>query len=416
MAINTIGYLLLDRWLNKIRIAIKAMDKDHKRPWGVLSRKKHVQKLIEGLTGPLPKHFEKLVPSQTWTVYWITHSLALLEQQSFITTVTEDVIKFISESAHPEGGYGGGPGQVAHLATTFASINALVTLNCEQALESIDRLRLLKFLQRMKQNDGSFTMHDDGEIDSRATYCALAVMRCLNIHSEHLLDNVADWIISCQTYEGGFGSVPGSEAHGGYTFCCVASLCLLNQLPRANVPALLRWLSNKQLTEEGGFCGRSNKLVDSCYSYWQGAVFPLLHPFLDSTQEPVIDQSNLDNWLYDCAALQSYILNKCQANMGLLRDKPDAEPDFYHTCYALSGLSLSQHQPDDSIFDIGSKPINILTTTHPLFNLTITSLNDCFDYFANKKIEVHEADNQSEPLEEETEGGPRRSARRRTNK
>ncbi len=27
---------------------------------------------------------------------------------------------------------------------------------------------------------------------------------------------------------------------------------------------------------EGGFMGRTNKLVDGCYSYWQGALFPLL--------------------------------------------------------------------------------------------------------------------------------------------
>lgn len=28
---------------------------------------------------------------------------------------------------------------------------------------------------------------------------------------------------------------------------------------------------------EGGFQGRTNKLVDGCYSFWQGGVFPLLH-------------------------------------------------------------------------------------------------------------------------------------------
>jgi prenyltransferase beta subunit len=28
---------------------------------------------------------------------------------------------------------------------------------------------------------------------------------------------------------------------------------------------------------EGGFQGRTNKLVDGCYSFWQGALFPLLH-------------------------------------------------------------------------------------------------------------------------------------------
>lgn len=363
------------------------------KPWATLTRKKHIRKLIEGLTCPLSKQFEKLVPAQTWSVYWITHALALLEQQQFLDEVSKNVINFMKECAYHEGGYGGGPGQIAHLATSFAAVNALITISSEEALDSIDRVGLVRFLHKMKQPDGSFTMHDDGEIDSRATYCALAILRCLNIHDVILLENVAEWILSCQTYEGGFGSVPGSEAHGGYTFCCVASLCLLNQLQRADLSALLRWLTNKQLTQEGGFCGRSNKLVDSCYSYWQGSVFCLLHPFLRS-QKPKKDTSKtnpdkiLNNWLFDSAALQDYILNQCQAKEGMLIDKPDAIPDFYHTCYALSGLSLSQYQPDDSLFDIGSQSVNILLPSHPLFNLLAGSLNHCFDYFSNKKIET----------------------------
>lgn len=349
-----------------------------------LHRKKHINCLISDLTGELSKNYEKLVPSQTWIVYWITHSLSLLEQTQFLDTIVDDVIEFMKECAHKDGGYGGGPGQIAHLATTFAAVNALITTSSEEALESIDRVSLVRFLHRMKQPDGSFSVHDDGEIDSRATYCVLSVMKCLNIHDDALLDNVAEWILRCQTYEGGFGSVPGSEAHGGYTFCCVASLCLMNQLARADVPALLRWLTNKQLTDDGGFCGRSNKLVDSCYSYWQGAVFPLIQSNLDKTPY-------LDSWLFDSGALQDYILNQCQADSGLLRDKPGAAPDFYHTCYALSGLSISQHQPIGEPYDVGALPINLLGRTHPLFNLSTVSLDNCLRYFENKKIETFQA-------------------------
>ncbi|MCP4485133.1 MAG: hypothetical protein GY823_11315, partial [Flavobacteriaceae bacterium] len=36
------------------------------------------------------------------------------------------------------------------------------------------------------------------------------------------------------------------------------------------------WLVNKQKDYYGGFCGRTNKLVDSCYTFWQGAVFNIL--------------------------------------------------------------------------------------------------------------------------------------------
>lgn len=368
-----------------------------------LERKKHVEQLIKYFTEPLGSSSIHFVPSQTWCVYWGTHSLSLLDQTDFLDTILEDVIEFISECKYKDGGYGGGPGQLAHLGTTFAAINALVTQSNDRALESIDRLGVLNFLQSMKQPDGSFRMHEDGEIDARASYCALAVMRLLNIRDDTLLTNTADWLLSCQTYEGGFGSVPGSEAHGGYTFCCVASLRLLNQLHRVDMDNLMRWLTAKQLTPEKGFCGRSNKLVDSCYSYWQGAIFPLIHthltqingdshtdnPHQRTTRSKTINNQS-DCWLFNSEDLQNYILNFCQANDGLLRDKPSARPDIYHTCYALSGLSISQHQPSGTIFDIGDRHINILGPTNPLMNVTPHSLQHCLTYFENKIIDLKE--------------------------
>jgi len=39
-----------------------------------------------------------------------------------------------------------------------------------------------------------------------------------------LIENIGDYIGKCQTYEGGIGPVPESEAHGGLTYCAVAAL------------------------------------------------------------------------------------------------------------------------------------------------------------------------------------------------
>lgn len=91
-----------------------------------------------------------------------------------------------------------------------------------------------------------------------------------------LLDNLVDFISSCQTYEGGLGPIPYSEAHGGLTYCGVAALCELNLLNKINVEKLIYWLMNRQMQIEGGFQGRTNKLVDACYSFWQGATFRLI--------------------------------------------------------------------------------------------------------------------------------------------
>ena len=44
---------------------------------------------------------------------------------------------------------------------------------------------------------------------------------------------------SCQTYEGGFSAVPGTEAHGGYTFCGFACLSILTKESLCDVKGIL---------------------------------------------------------------------------------------------------------------------------------------------------------------------------------
>ena len=60
-----------------------------------------------------------------------------------------------------------------------------------------------------------------------------------NIMSNDLIENTGQWLAQCQTYEGGFSAVPGTEAHGGYTFCGVAGLVLLNKAHLCDVKCLL---------------------------------------------------------------------------------------------------------------------------------------------------------------------------------
>jgi len=59
----------------------------------------------------------------------------------------------------------------------------------------------------------------------------------------------------------------------------------LGQAHRINLRALLRWITMKQQSFEGGFVGRSNKLVDGCYSFWQGACIVLINSILMKESE-----------------------------------------------------------------------------------------------------------------------------------
>merc|ERR1712232_1461216 len=57
---------------------------------------------------------------------------------------------------------------------------------------------------------------------------------------------------------------------------------------------------------------------------------------------------------YQPSPLQVYVLLACQQqNSGGLKDKPGKSPDFYHTCYALSGVAASQYGSDGDSVMVG---------------------------------------------------------------
>ena len=226
-------------------------------------------------------------------------------------------------------------------------MSALALLGSDAAFSIINREKLYRFLVDLKNPDGSFSMERGGEVDVRAAYCVLAVSTLLGLRTDYLERGLVDWLLSCQTYEGGFGAAPFLEAHGGYAYCALASLRLLQAGDRANLRSLRRWTAERQVAAEGGFNGRTNKLVDGCYSFWVGALWPLLD----------LNSPELTEWGCDPLALQKYVLACCQDEKGGLIDKPGKPRDFYHTCYTLSGLSLAQRAPGSKVL---GDPANLL--------------------------------------------------------
>ncbi|KAF2565521.1 hypothetical protein F2Q68_00026937 [Brassica cretica] len=230
-----------------------------------------------------------------------------------------------------------------HLATSYAAVNTLVTLGGEKAFSSINREQMACFLRRMKDTNGGFRMHNMGEIDVRACYTAISIASILNIVDDELTRGLGDYILSCQTYEGGIGGEPGSEAHGGYTYCGLATMILINEVDRLNLDSLMNWIVHRQGVEMG-FQGRTNKLVDGCYTFWQVAD-------------------------------------------GGFRDKLRKPRDFYHTCYCLSGLSVAQHawsKDEDTpplTRDILGGYANHLEPVHLLHNVVMDRYNEAIEFF-----------------------------------
>lgn len=300
----------------------------------VLEKEFHQMYLESCLHHKLPPQMAALDASQPWVLYWLANSLKILNKN----LLNDDMKYRIAEklfAISPDGGpFGGGIGQLPHLASNYAAICALSLCdNVGNCWDKINVAAIYRWLLSLKQEDGSFkTCLKVGETDTRGVFCALSVASMLGILTEELCEGVEDFLVSCQSYEGGFGACAHEdEAHGGYSFCAIASLCILGGLDNIDLSKLALWCSQRQYNAEKGFCGRSNKLVDGCYSFWVGSTAAILE------WHGVGECINKE-------ALKQYILYCCQSSKRPgLRDKPGTNPDFYHTNYVLLGLAIAEN-------------------------------------------------------------------------
>ncbi|EON66817.1 hypothetical protein W97_06219 [Coniosporium apollinis CBS 100218] len=319
-----------------------------------LSRAAHVEFLQDAL-GDYPPQFAVMDASRMWILYWALAGLSFLGED--IAERVESMIYTFDAAQHPSGGFGGGHGQLPHLAPSYTAVLCAALGATPDSYDFIDRKAMWHWLGRMKQPGGGFSMCADGEVDTRGAFCALVIISLLNLPLElpadspakeagveTFVDGLAKWIASCQSYEGGIGGAPGNEAHGAYTFCALGALCILGPphetIPRyLNVAALVAWLSSRQYAPEGGLAGRTNKLVDGCYSHWIGGCWALVEAAVAGPGKP---GAGPPPSLWSREGLIRYILCCAQGHYGL-RDKPSKHPDAYHTCYNLAGFSSAQH-------------------------------------------------------------------------
>ncbi|KAJ3566557.1 hypothetical protein NP233_g6928 [Leucocoprinus birnbaumii] len=461
-----------------------------------LQKNGHLQFLARNMIQGFPARYVSQDASQPWLLFWTLQSFSAL-QVGLDPGNRQRAIDKILAWQHPKGGFSGGPGQAPHLLPTYAAVCAMAIVGRPGpggGWDDIDRLKLYDFFMSLKQPDGSFRVAEHMEVDVRGIYCLLVTATLLNIMTPELVEGTATFLASCQTYEGGFSSASHpfysietdrvlrspkpnlGEAHGGYTFCALASWVLLQsylklesppinwaesdsqweieftvERPKVDLKRLTRWLVNMQGTEIelGGFRGRTNKLVDGCYSWWCGGSFSLLEALgvgglqnltardveVDEIVEdvkgtdPARDHhhdgwDDIDESLFNRKALQEYILLAGQHPAGGLRDKPPKNADSYHTLYCLSGLSAAQHhiypsharkadalklwKDDDSphnalrkaVFTdvtswaeeegtakvIGPTDTNRLNATHPLTNLTITHTEGIMKHFYDQEL------------------------------
>ncbi|XP_064474603.1 geranylgeranyl transferase type-1 subunit beta-like [Ornithodoros turicata] len=211
-----------------------------------------------------------------------------------------------------------------HIAMTYTALVTLIILGDD--LSRVNKAAITSGLKALQQKCGSFCAALDGsEDDMRFLYCGACISYILQDWSGFDMERAAKFITDCYCYDGGISAYPGTEGHGGPTFCAVASLVLMGRLhsvfSHKQLDRLRRWCLLRQQT---GFQGRPNKPVDTCYSFWVGAALQLLgayqfvqkeknFEFLESTQDVIT--GGFSKW-------------------------PDSDPDPMHSYLGLAGLSL----------------------------------------------------------------------------
>jgi protein farnesyltransferase subunit beta len=363
----------------------------------------------------LPEPYSSIDAGLPWFSYWVLNILEMCNYNKYDLSHIQKMkfLDYLRELQHPDGGFSGYSKGLPHMVSNYAAVMSILNLGIKEGYDLIDKEKMKSFFKKMKNNElikntgtydetgsflinrnssdkfskfsanwpGSFQMHENGESDLRATYCCLSVAFILNLIDDELIEGVIENIKLCQTFEGGLGPEPFCEAHGGYSYCGIATLVLLNKLNEIDIDRFILWIVNKQMTKEGGFQGRTNKLVDSCYSFWQGSVFNML--IMNGNDKKYSFDHEL---IYDQLALQAYILFCCQNQTGGLIDKPGKYPDLFHTNYASAGLSLSQKclikdNKEDYKVTLSYSDTLDLKEMNPIYCITQDKLDLAKNYF-----------------------------------
>ncbi|KAJ3243928.1 Geranylgeranyl transferase type-1 subunit beta [Chytriomyces hyalinus] len=215
----------------------------------------------------------------------------------------------------------------SHVAMTYTALALLVILGDD--LSRVNRVAIVNWLKHSQTKLGSFVAsQDNSESDMRFLFSACSISYILNDFSGIDKDAAVRYILNSKSHENAFGQGAELEAHGGSTYCAVASLALMDRLDALDADSvkmhLIEWLLKRQ-QEDGGFAGRPGKVSDTCYSFWIGGTLEILgaYQFVD-------------------ADANRAFLETTVSKSGGFSKVPDCNADPLHSYMGLAGLSVAQ--------------------------------------------------------------------------
>ncbi|EFA75351.1 hypothetical protein PPL_11428 [Heterostelium album PN500] len=315
-----------------------------------LDIEKHV-KYFKRCLNALPSPYAKGLANHLSLTYFVISGLDLLGKIDEIPIAKKDIIdwvysrQIIPSESNPDDfikncgfrganflgqPYCGGVGcrclfdfDMPSIANTYCALAILRIVGDD--FGRVNRDAITRSLKLCQQPDGSYVGTPfAGESDMRHLYAACVCSFMMDDWRGIDRDAATKYILASQNYEYGFAQVPGQEAHGGSTYCAVASLSLMGRLDLLTGERrdkLVHWLANKQIT---GYSGRINKDPDTCYSFWVGATLAILN------ETKVVDQMLLRGFIYSAQ----------DPNIGGIAKIPQNMPDLLHSYMSLSGLTL----------------------------------------------------------------------------
>ncbi|KAK0716649.1 terpenoid cyclases/protein prenyltransferase alpha-alpha toroid [Apiosordaria backusii] len=412
---------------------------DPPNPEPALDIDRHLKYWKMCLQSPLPHHYLSNEGNRTALAYFIINSIVILTPNSNNNTESPLITpqdrrklrQWVLSHQHPGGGFspssslvfplqgyeqwgpetGSQNAESAGLANAPGTLFALQLLalladkdDPDGAFNGVDRVQTLRWLRRLQREDGSFGevlrllpgqgWFIGGGYDMRYCYIAASIRWMLRGDvkegepgwvEDFDTEKLANYILSSQTYDGGFAGSSQEEPHAGYAYCAISALSLLDRpltttttnppptsplLSRIrDLPALTHWLTSRQFiyltpsppsptdsdpspddndeTEDVNFLlpslsslslsppssqhplvasnGRTNKVADTCYTWWVLAALSNL------SQLPLFG-----DWL----PARRFLLEKMAHRIGGFSKYPGGPPDVYHSCFGLTVMSL----------------------------------------------------------------------------
>jgi protein farnesyltransferase subunit beta len=262
-----------------------------------------------------------------WNALYALSPLRAVNSPEITDELLAQLTTFLSHR-RCHGGFSGFSHDNIHLITLYAAIAAIANIGTQAAYELIDRNALYKAIMALKLPNGSFMTSLGQESDARSTFSALLAGHMTNILTPDFTSGCREYINSCSNYDGGFSPNPGLESHGGYVHCAVGALKILGCLDDLNFDKIIAWIAFRQMSFGGGFCGRPNKLIDSCYSWWVGVAARIIADHLGIPP------------FWNEEAMATFLLEFAQCADGGFCPRPPDPRDRFHSMYALAGLAV----------------------------------------------------------------------------